>query len=110
MEVWLGEGVYGRIERYTRDRLRLTWQLTFHEDLPPDDELEGYLLEVSPAMEAAREDYFRERDLQSALAERERLASAVESGTYQLEPKQPALPWLDRPRHSGEEVSTGRLD
>lgn len=94
MDVWFEEGVYGRLGRYTRERLRQAWQLAFHEEMPPDGEIEAYLLEVRPAMEADRERYFRERDVLRADQERERLVAAVASGSYQGEAVQASLPGL----------------
>lgn len=95
VQVWFGDGIYGRIDRYTRERLRLAWRLTFHDDLPPDEEVETYLLEVRPVMQAAREAYFRERDAQHERAQRERLTAAVETGSYGGAPVQPSLLALD---------------
>lgn len=94
-DVWLGQGCYGHIDRYTRERLRLAWQLTFHEDLPPDDEIDRYIDEVAPAMEAHREAYFRERDASQRHEAQERVMTAVASGRYEGSPAQFMLPGLD---------------
>ncbi len=94
-EVWFEEGVYGRLGRYTRDRLRLGWQLTFHEDLPPDREVEAYLREIGPAMEADRCRYFQEQNARRARQEREQLALAVAAGRYEGAPRQTALPGFE---------------
>jgi hypothetical protein len=95
MDVWFEEGVYGRTGRYSCDGLRLAWQLAFHEELPPDSEVEAYLREVRPAMEADREHYFREQDARRLSQERERLAGAVASGSYQGAALQASLPGLE---------------
>jgi hypothetical protein len=94
-DIWFGEGVYGHIDRYTPERLRLAWQLTFHEDLPADGELEAYLTEVRPVMAAHREMYFHERDASHAREAREQLSISVASGHYQGAPTQIGLPGLD---------------
>ncbi len=95
MDVWFEEGVYGRLGRYTRDRLRLAWQLAFHEDLAPDDEVEAYLREIRPAMEAHRSHYFQEQNARWTREERDRLALAVAAGRYEGAPRQTALPGFE---------------
>ena len=95
MDVWFEEGVYGRLGRYTRDRLRLAWQLAFHEDMAPDEEVEAYLREIRPAMEAGRCRYFQERDALRAMQEREQLAAAMAAGRYKGAPRQTALPGFE---------------
>lgn len=95
MEVWFEEGVYGRLGRYTRDVLRLAWQLAFHEDLPSDEEVAAYLGEIRPAMEADRCRYFQERDARQATQEREQLAVDVAAGRYKGAPRQTALPGFE---------------
>lgn len=95
MDVWFGEGVYGHIDRYTRDRLRLAWQLAFHADLAPDEEVAAHLTEIRPAIEAHRDQYFRERGAGHARQEREQLVAAVASGGYQGAPRQVGLPGLE---------------
>ena len=95
MDVWFREGVYGHIDRYTRERLRLAWRLTFHVDLAPDEEVAAYLTEIRPAIEADRDQYFRERDAGRARQERKYLVAAVASGGYQGAPRQVVLPGLD---------------
>ncbi|HWO72512.1 MAG TPA: hypothetical protein VNN21_03050 [Dehalococcoidia bacterium] len=95
MEVWFEEGVCGRLGRYTRDRLRLAWRLTFHEDLPPDEEVEAYLREIRPAMEADRCCYLQEQSARWAKQEREQLALAVAAGRYAGAPRQTALPGFE---------------
>jgi hypothetical protein len=95
MDVWFEEGVYGRLGRYTRERLRLAWRLAFRHDLPPDDEVDAYLREVRPAMAADRERYFRDQEERWASQERERLFGAVTSGTYHGEAVQVSLPGIE---------------
>lgn len=95
MDVWCGEGIYGGMSRNTPERLRVAWNLAFHDDLPPDEELEAYLLEVRPAIEAHREAYFRERDAHQACRQRERLVEAVASGSYRGAATQVGLPGLE---------------
>jgi hypothetical protein len=95
MDVWFEEGVYGRIGRYTRERLRLAWRLAFREDMLPDGEVEAYLREVRPARKADRERYFREQDMRRVGQERERLVSAVASSSYHGAPVQASLPGLE---------------
>lgn len=95
MDVWFEEGMYGRLGRYTRERLRLAWRLAFHDDLPSDDDVDAYLREVRPAMEADRERYFREQDVRRAVQARERLVSAVASSSYHGAPVQASLPGLE---------------
>jgi hypothetical protein len=95
MDVWFEKGVYGRLGRYTRDRLRLAWQLAFHEELAPDDEVEAHLREIRPAMEAHRALYFEEQDARRAREDRERLALAVAAGRYEGAPRQTALPGFE---------------
>lgn len=94
-DVWFGEGVYGHIDRYTSQRLRLAWRLTFHDDLAPDEEVAAYLTEIRPAIEADRDQYFRERDAGRARQERKYLVAAVASGGYEGAPKQVGLPGLE---------------
>ncbi|MPZ50839.1 MAG: hypothetical protein GEU75_16330 [Dehalococcoidia bacterium] len=94
MDVWFEEGVYGRIGRYTRERLRLSWQLAFHDDLPPDAKVAAYLEEIRPAMEADRDRYFQEQDERRARQGREQLVAAVDADSYQGAPKQASLPGL----------------
>jgi hypothetical protein len=95
MDVWFEEGVYGRTGRNSREGLRLAWQLAFHDDLPPDESVEAYLREIRPAMEADRDRYFHEQETQRASQERERLAGAVASGSYQGAALQASLPGLE---------------
>jgi hypothetical protein len=95
IDVWFEEGIYGRTGRYSREGLRLAWHLAFHEELAPDAEIEAYLEEIRPAMEAARQSYFREQDARRASQERERLATVVASGSYEGVPLQAALPGIE---------------
>jgi hypothetical protein len=94
-EVWFEEGVYGRLGRYTRDRLRLAWRLTFHSDLLPDEEVEASLTQIRPVMELLRCRYFQEQNARRATQERDRLAAAVAAGRYEGAPMQTALPGLE---------------
>jgi hypothetical protein len=94
MDVWFEEGVYGRIGRYTPERLRLAWQLAFHHDLPPDEEIAAYLEEIRPARETDRDRYFQEQDESRGRQEHEQLVAAVAAGSYQGTPRQAGLPGL----------------
>ena len=91
-DVWLGEGCYGHIDRYTRERLRLAWQLVFRDDLPSDVEIDAYLVEVGPAIEGHKDAYFNARDWRLEQAQQEHLFAAVDRGDYQGTPRQAALP------------------
>jgi hypothetical protein len=63
--------------------------------LPPDNEVQAYLEEIRPAMEADRDRYFRDQEARRMSQERERLAGAVASGSYQGAALQASLPGLE---------------